>query len=51
MAFVVDQAVESRLGEFLSKRIGRHLARREQKESFAMYAHGIVSEWATNSEN
>jgi SRSO17 transposase len=44
MAFADDNAVESRLGEFLNGRIGRHLARREQKESFALYAHGILAD-------
>jgi SRSO17 transposase len=44
MAFADDEAMERRLGEFLNGRIGRHLARREQKESFALYAHGILGE-------
>ena len=44
MAFLDDDAMESRLSEFLSGRIGRHLARREQKESFALYAHGILAD-------
>jgi len=44
MAFSNDSAMESRLGEFLNARIGRHLARREQKESFALYAHGILAD-------
>jgi SRSO17 transposase len=44
MAFSDDSAMESRLGEFLNGRIGRHLARREQKESFAIYAHGILAD-------
>jgi SRSO17 transposase len=44
MAFSDDGAMEGRLGEFLSGRIGRHLARREQKESFALYAHGILAD-------
>jgi len=44
MAFADDDAVESRLGAFLNGRIGPHLARREQKESFALYAHGILSD-------
>lgn len=34
--------MERRLREFLECRIGRHLTRREQRESFAMYAHGII---------
>ena len=44
MAFVDDDAVECRLGDFLNDRIGRHLARREQRESFALYAHGILAD-------
>ena len=44
MAFADDGAVECRLGEFLNSRIGLHLARREQKESFALYAHGILAD-------
>lgn len=44
MAFADDDAMDRRLGEFLNGRIGRHLARREQKESFALYAHGILGE-------
>ena len=44
MAFTDDDAMERRLGEFLNGRIGQHLARREQKESFALYAHGILGD-------
>ena len=44
MAFTDDDAMESRLREFLDGRIGRHLARREQRESFAMYADGILAD-------
>lgn len=44
MAFGDDDAMERRLGEFLGTRIGKHLARREQKESFALYAHGILGD-------
>jgi SRSO17 transposase len=44
MAVTDDDAMEARLGEFLSGRIGRHLGRREQKESFALYAHGILAD-------
>src|SRR5450759_707820 len=44
MAFADDDAMERRLGEFLNGRIGRHLSRREQKESFALYAHGILGD-------
>ena len=44
MAFSDDSAMAGRLDEFLNGRIGRHLARREQKESFALYAHGILAD-------
>jgi SRSO17 transposase len=44
MAFADDDAMDRRLGDFLNGRIGRHLSRREQKESFALYAHGILGE-------
>jgi SRSO17 transposase len=44
MALGNDDAMERRLGEFLCNRVGKHLARREQKESFALYAHGILGE-------
>lgn len=44
MALGDDDAVEYRLKEFLNDRIGQHLARREQKESFALYAHGILAD-------
>jgi SRSO17 transposase len=44
MAVTDDEAMEGRLGEFLNGRIGRHLGRREQKESFALYAHGILAD-------
>jgi SRSO17 transposase len=44
MAFSDDSAMEGRLGEFLNGRVGQHLARREQKESFALYAHGILAD-------
>ena len=44
MAVMGDAAMESRLGEYLTGRVGRHLARREQKESFALYAHGILAD-------
>ena len=36
--------MESRLGEFLNVRIGRLLARRERRESFATYAHDILAD-------
>jgi len=44
MAFADDDMVAKRLGDYLHDRIGRHLARREQKESFALYAHGILAD-------
>lgn len=44
MAFSGDDAMDRRLGEYLNDRIGRHLGRREQKESFALYAHGILAD-------
>jgi SRSO17 transposase len=44
MAFTNDGAMGRRLGEFLNDRIGPHLARREQKESFALYAQGILGD-------
>lgn len=44
MTFVVDESAEGRLHAFLSERIGHLLKRREQKESFALYAHGIIGE-------
>jgi SRSO17 transposase len=44
MAFADDDAMERRLGEYLNGRIGQHLSRREQKESFALYALGILGE-------
>jgi SRSO17 transposase len=44
MAFADDGTMEGRLGEFLNGRIGQHLARREQKKSFALYAHGILAD-------
>jgi SRSO17 transposase len=44
MALTNDEAMGSRLGEFLYNKIGGCLSRREQKESFALYAHGIVGE-------
>jgi hypothetical protein len=44
MAFPSDGTIAGRLDEFLNSRIGRHLRRREQKESFAIYAHGILAD-------
>jgi SRSO17 transposase len=44
MTYTFDAAAEGRLREYLMGKIGRHLSRREQKESFAIYAHGIVGD-------
>jgi SRSO17 transposase len=44
MAYEADGGLEGRLGSFLSGTIGQHLGRREQKESFAMYARGIFGD-------
>ena len=44
MAVADDDGVEGRLRRFLYGRIGRHLRRREQRESFALYAQGIIGE-------
>ena len=44
MALVSDEAVGGRLQAFLYEKIGRHLGRREQRESFALYALGIVGD-------
>lgn len=44
MTFAVDEVVGARLHTYLYERIGQHLGRREQRESFALYAHGIVGE-------
>ena len=44
MALANDEAVGRRLEEFLYDKIGSHLGRREQKESFALYAYGIVGD-------
>ena len=44
MALANDEALGRRLEEFLYDKIGSHLGRREQKESFALYAYGIVGD-------
>lgn len=49
MANADDESMASRLRTFLYEKIGRLLGRREQKESFAAYAHGIVGEGARKS--
>jgi SRSO17 transposase len=44
MAFGGDDAMECRLGEFLNGRLGQHLPRLDQRELFALYAHGILGD-------
>jgi SRSO17 transposase len=44
MASTTDDAVSRRFEDFLFGKIGVQLSRREQRESFALYAHGIVGE-------
>ena len=44
MTYAADSAIHGRLRDFLEGRVGRRLARREQKESFATYAHGILGD-------
>jgi hypothetical protein len=44
MALTPDEAMGRRLEDFLFGKIGRHLGRREQKESFALYAQGILGD-------
>jgi SRSO17 transposase len=44
MAFEMTADVHARMHEFFGKRIGKHLLRSEQRESFATYAHGIVAD-------
>jgi SRSO17 transposase len=44
MAFTIDQRAIGRLDSFFNNRIGQHLPRPEQRESFATYAFGILSE-------
>ena len=44
MAFEMTAEVHARMHEFFGKRIGKHLVRSEQRESFATYAHGIVAD-------
>lgn len=44
MAFEMTADVQGRLHEFFSKRIGQHLDRSEQRESFATYALGVVGD-------
>ena len=44
MAVSTDDGMERRFWELLGERIGRHFRRREQEESFALVAHGIVAD-------
>lgn len=44
MTFEMTPEVHGRMHEFFDKRIGQHLPRPEQRESFATYALGIVGE-------
>lgn len=44
MGLADDRGQKSRLENFLYDRSGQHLRRREQRESFAVYAHGIVGD-------
>lgn len=44
MAYTFGVAAAARLREYFFDTIGQHLGRREQRESFALYAHGIVGE-------
>lgn len=44
MDYEFDAAAAERLHDFFIRRIGRHLRRREQRESFATYAFGILSD-------
>lgn len=48
MTYEMDSAGKSRLDEFFAK-VGAHLQRREQRESFAIYAFGILGEGARKS--
>lgn len=48
MTYELDLAAKSRLDDYFSK-IGTHLQRREQRESFATYAFGILGEGARKS--
>src|SRR6266540_2820633 len=44
MLFEMTADVHARMHEFFGKRIGKHLLRSEQRESFAIYAQGIVAD-------
>lgn len=44
MVLASDEAVSRRLQDFLYDKVGQHLSRREQRESFALYAYGILAE-------
>ena len=43
MAFEMTADVHARMHEFFGKRIGKHLLRSEQRESFATYARRELS--------
>jgi SRSO17 transposase len=49
MGYVDEVSITGRLGTFLCEKIGQHLGRREQKESFALYAQGILGEGSRKS--
>lgn len=44
MTYAADEAAALRLRQYFFDRIGRHLARSEQRASFATYAFGLLSE-------
>lgn len=44
MSFDIDKATIGRVTSYFHERIGRHLPRAEQRESFATYAFGIMSD-------
>jgi SRSO17 transposase len=44
MSFEMTAGVHARMHDFFGKRIGKHLLRSEQRESFAIYAQGIVAD-------
>jgi SRSO17 transposase len=43
MSYELDGAAHARLGNYLSK-IGAHLRDKRKRASFAMYAHGLLSD-------
>lgn len=44
MTYELDTQAAGRVADYFERRIGRHLRRREQRESFAMYAFGILGD-------